>query len=161
MENTNSINASVQIASEQIASEQIASTTSTVVQNMIDTFQVPNKPQDNDILDALNQLFNYIKSIHGDKITPSNIILISSELIQIVEKYKNFTGTQKKMLVINTIKKIVNEQVNTPDEKNAINVVIDSTLPNVIDGFISAINGVMKFTKDKKSKLCKLLSFLC
>ena len=150
MENIDTINA--------ITSEQTASTTTAVVQNMIDTFHVSNKSQDNDILDALNQLYNHIKSIHGDKITPSNIILISSELIQIVEKYKSFTGTQKKMLVINTVKKIVNEQVNTLDEKNALNVVIDSTLPHVIDGFISAINGVMKFTKDKKSKLGRLLS---
>jgi len=130
-------------------------------QNMIDTFNVANKSQDNYLLDALNQLYNYIKSIHGDKITPSNIILITTELIQIVEKYKSCTGTQKKMLITNTIKKIVNEQSNTPGEKNALYVVIDSTLPHVIDGFISAINGAMKFTKDvKKSKVGKLLS-LC
>jgi hypothetical protein len=149
-------------SSTDVATAPSTTATTTVVQNMIDTFQVANKSQDNDILDALNQLYNYIKSIHGDKITPSNIILISSELIQIVEKYKSFTGTQKKMLVINTVKKIVNEQVNTLDEKNALNVVIDSTLPHVIDGFISAINGVMKFTKDiKKSKLGKLLSICC
>lgn len=135
--------------------------TTTVVENMIDTFHVARKSQDNNLLDALNQLYNYIKSIHGNKITPSNIILISTELIQIVEKYKSFTGTQKKMLITNTIKKVVNEQSNTPEEKNALNVVIDSTLPNVIDGFVSAINGMMKFTKDnKKSKLGKLLS-LC
>jgi hypothetical protein len=154
MENTDSTNAP--------ASEQTESITSPVVQNMIDTFQVGNKSQDNDLLDALNQLYNYIKSIHGDKITPSNIILISSELIQIVEKYKNLTGTQKKMLIINTIKKIVNEQVNTSDEKNALNIVITATLPDVIDGLISAINGAMKFTKDnKKNKLGKLLSICC
>ena len=136
--------------------------TTTVVENMIDTFHVARKSHDNDLLDALNQLYNYIKSIHGDKITPLNIILISTELIQIVEKYKSFTGTQKKMLVINTVKKIVNEQSNTPDEKNALYTVIDSTLPHVIDGFVSAINGMMKFTKDiKKSKLGKLLSICC
>jgi hypothetical protein len=154
MENTYSTNAP--------ASEQTESITTPVVQNMIDTFQVGNKSQDNDLIDTLNQLYNHIKSIHGNKISPSNIILISTELIQIVEKYKSFTGTQKKMLVINTIKKIINEQVNTPDEKIALNVVIDSTLPHVIDGLINAINGALKFTKDvKKSKLGKLLSICC
>ncbi len=63
----------------------------------------------------------------GEKITPTNIIIITSELIQIVEKYNNLTGMQKKMLVINTIKKIVNEQVNTTEEKLALIIIVDNT----------------------------------
>ena len=107
------------------------------------------------MLDKLSELYKYIKSIHGEKITPANIVLIASELIQIVEKYKTLTGSQKKMLVINTIKKYVNEQNTTSDEKLALNIIIDNTLPHMIDGFVSAINGLLNFSKKvKKSKLC-------
>jgi DNA mismatch repair ATPase MutS len=109
----------------------------------------------NELLDKLSDLYKYIKSIHGEKITPANIVLIASELIQIVEKYKTLTGSQKKMLVINTIKKYVNEQNTTSDEKLALNIIIDNTLPHIIDGFVSAINGLLNFSKKvKKSKLC-------
>ena len=109
----------------------------------------------NELLDKLSELYKYIKSIHGEKITPTNIVLIASELIQIVEKYKTLTGSQKKMLVINTIKKYVNEQNATLQEKLALNIIIDNTLPYMIDGFIDAINGLLNFSKKaKKSKLC-------
>ena len=108
----------------------------------------------NQLLSTLNELYMYIKSIHGEKITPTNIVLITSELIQIVEKYNDLTGTQKKMLVINTVKKIVNEQLNTSDEKMALNIIIDHTLPCVINGFIDAINNVFAFTKTIKNKKC-------
>jgi len=41
-------------------------------------------------------------------------------------------------------------------DKMAINVIIDSTLPTVIDGLVDAINGGMKFDKEsiKKKFLC-------
>lgn len=79
--------------------------------------------------------------------------MITSELIQIVEKYKNLTGTQKKMLVINVLKKIINEQVTTEEEKIALNLIINNVVPQTIDGFVDAINGVVKFTKDEKTTI--------
>jgi len=112
----------------------------------------------NQLLGNLNELYRYIKSIHQNKISPTNIVLIASDLIQIVEKYNYLTGAQKKMLVVNVIKKVVNEESSYCEEKVALNIIIDNTLPHIIDGFVNAINGMMKFTKDpKKSWLKKLL----
>jgi hypothetical protein len=126
------------------------------------TIVLDNGTSTNTLLNNLNELYQYIKTVHQNKITPMNIVLISSELIQVVEKYNTLTGTQKKMLVINVIKKIVNEESNTDEEKIALNIIIDNTLPLMIDGFISAINGIMKFTKDsKKSKFFKRCLFCC
>lgn len=114
----------------------------------------------NQLLNNLDELYQYIKSVHQNKITPLNIVMITSELIQVVEKYNSLTGQQKKMLIINVIKKIINENNYTSDEKLVLNSIIDNTLPNMIDGFISAINGMMKFSKNiKKSKCSKF--FLC
>ena len=121
-----------------------------------------NGTSSNALLNNLNELYQYIKNVHQNKITPTNIVIIASELIQIVEKYNGLTGTQKKMLVINVIKKIVNEESNTDEEKVALNVIIDITLPHVIDGFVDAINGMMKFAKDaKKTNFLKKCLFCC
>mgnify|MGYP003340223546 CR=1 FL=1 len=123
-----------------------------------DIIVLDNGTSTNTLLNNMNELYQYIKNVHQNKITPTNIVMISSELIQIVEKYNTLTGSQKKMLVINVIKKIVNEESNTDEEKVALNVIIDSTLPHMIDGFVDAINGMMKFAKDvKKTNIFKKL----
>jgi len=115
----------------------------------------------NQLLGNLNELYRYIKSIHQNKISPTNIVLIASELIQVVEKYNNLTGAQKKMLVLNVIKKVVNEESSTDEEKIALNIIIDNTLPHIIDGFVNAINGMLKFAKDPKKSWFKKCLFCC
>ena len=114
----------------------------------------------NQLLSNLNELYQYVKTIHQNKITSINIVMIASELIQVVEKYNNLNGAQKKMLVINVIKKIANEESSTDEEKVALNIIIDNTLPHLIDGFVNAINGMMKFAKETK-KPSWLNKFLC
>jgi hypothetical protein len=111
----------------------------------------------NSLLEIINTTFTYVKSVYGTSITSSNVVIIASSLIQVVEKYKNLSGNQKKMVVISTIKMIVQEQTTmTEPDRLALNVIIDSTLPTVIDGLIEAINGGMKFDKEtlKKKFLC-------
>lgn len=103
----------------------------------------------NDLIDLFNHLYKHITSIHKENITPSNIVILATELIQLVEKYQNLTGNQKKMLVINIIKKYVNEQNGSEDDKKALNLIIDLTLPNIIDNLIKAINGEINFNRAK------------
>jgi hypothetical protein len=118
----------------------------------------------NPMLVKLDELVAYITAIQGvEKITPMNVVIIVDKLVQIVEKYGDLTGTQKKMLVLDAIKKIVNtSQYLNDDERVTLIVIIDLTMPHVIDSIISAINGDMKFTKDKtKSWLSKLFCCGC
>lgn len=105
----------------------------------------------NTMIDTFNQLYAHIKVIHVDKLTPTNVVLVMSELIQLVEKFETLTGPQKKTMVINVIKKMVNEQLDTynEDEKNSVMLIVNTTLPVMINTTINAINGLMKFTKDK------------
>jgi hypothetical protein len=52
---------------------------------------------------------------------------------------------------------VVQEQVSISEQDRlALNIIIDSTLPTVINGLIDAINGEMKFDKEsiKKKFLC-------
>jgi hypothetical protein len=116
---------------------------------------------DNELLNILEEMYKYIKSMYGNQITTSNIVIITTQLIQVVEKYKTLTGNQKKMLVISTIKKLVNETVSNNDEKIALLLVIDNTVPYMIDGFIDAINGNIKFDKEKAKSCIRNIFFCC
>jgi hypothetical protein len=134
--------------------------TDIVKTDIVKTDIVETNNSSNVLLNNLEELYKYIKTIHENRITTLNIILITSELIQIVEKYKNLTGSQKKMLVINVLKKIINEQVTSEEEKLALNLIINNVVPQTIDGFVDAINGVVKFTKNIKPNFFKKI-FCC
>jgi hypothetical protein len=121
-------------------------------------FKIEVKPE-NVLIDGLEHLYSYIRCVHHEKITPTNIIVIATELIQIVEKYKGLTGPQKKMLVINVIKKVVNHQIESDETRKTLNIIIDLTLPIVIDNIISAMNGEIKFNKEKVQSFFK--KYIC
>lgn len=116
------------------------------------------KPE-NVLIDGVEHLYSYMKIVHTAKITPTNVVVIATELMQIVEKYKELTGPQKKMLVINVIKRVVNNQVDTQEIRTTLNTIIDFTLPIVIDNLVSAMNGEIKFNKEKVQSFFK--KYLC
>jgi hypothetical protein len=116
------------------------------------------KPE-NVLIDGIEHLYSYMKCVHSEKITPTNIIVIATELMQIVEKYKGLTGPQKKMLVINVIKKAINSQIDSQETRNILNTIIDFTLPSVIDNLVDAINGNIKFNKEKVQSFFK--KYIC
>ena len=121
------------------------------------TKKIEVKPE-NMLIDGIEHLYSYIKCVH-EQITPTNIIVIATELIQIVEKYKDLTGPQKKMLVVNVIKKIVNAQTISQETRTVLNTIIEFTLPTVIDNLINAINGNIKFNKEKVQSFFK--KYIC
>jgi len=108
------------------------------------------KPEPNSFLIKLEQMVEYIKNTLGDeKITATNIVIISTNLMHIVEQYKDLTGSQKKMLILDTIKKVINQNVNDPQERISLMLIVDMTLPPMLDTLVTAINGGLKFEKDK------------
>ena len=64
------------------------------------------------------------------------------------------TGAQKKMLILDTLTKVINEQyINSENslDKQLLFMLIDSILPHMIDTLVSSINGDNKFSKSIKS----------
>lgn len=106
---------------------------------------------ENSMLSMLDELYIYSKSVidTGD-ISTNTLIILMNKLVQIVEKYKILTGQQKKMLILDTLSKIVNENIDNDQEKVDLLFFITSILPKIIDTIVSAINGDMKFSKDIK-----------
>lgn len=108
------------------------------------------KPEQNSFLIKIEQMVEYIKSTLGDnKITATNIIIITTNLMHIVEQYKDLTGSQKKMLILDTLKKVINQNVSDAQERISLMMIVDMTLPHVLDTLVTAINGGLKFEKDK------------
>jgi hypothetical protein len=114
---------------------------------------------ENVLVDGVESLYNHVKSIHHEKITALNVIYITTELMQLVQKYKELTGTQKKLMVVNVIKKLINSQVDCPEDRLALTIIVDTTLPIVIDNLIDAMKGNLKFDKDKTVSFFK--KYLC
>jgi hypothetical protein len=132
--------------------------------DIIDPVKTENKIElkpENVLIDGVEHLYSYMKSVHHEKITAVNIVVIATELMQIVEKYKGLNGPQKKMLVINVIKKIVNSQIDSQETRSALITIIDFTLPIVIDNLVSAINGNIKFDKEKVKSFFKKYFCCC
>ena len=118
-------------------------------------------PEPNSFLIKIEQMVNYIKTTIGDKqINATNIVIISTNLMLIVEQYKDLTGYQKKMLVLDAIKKYINENVSDVQERISLMIIVDMTLPQVLDTLVTAINGDIKFEKDKVNSGFKQL-FCC
>ena len=123
------------------------------------------KKPENTLLFKLEEMVFYIKSVLGnDKITATNLVVITTNLMHVVEQYKDLTGYQKKMLIIDTIKKVINDTVgdniNDTEERIFLNTIVDLTVPPLIDTLVSAINGNIKFEKDKIISFFKKL-FCC
>jgi hypothetical protein len=119
------------------------------------------KPEPNSFLIKLEQMVNYIKSTIGnEKINATNIVIISTNLMLIVEQYKDLTGYQKKMLILDAIKKYINQNVSDVQERISLMIIVDMTLPKVLDTLVTAINGDIKFEKNKVSFGLKQL-FCC
>ena len=138
--------------------EQTLSQVETIATSIIEKVESigNNLPDKNSLLFKLDSLYIYVKSLLGsDKITPLNIIKIINDLMQIVETYKGLTGNQKQMLILNTLKKLVNDQYSdlsttSPEietERALLLMIIDHTVPNIINTLVSAINGDIKFSK--------------
>ncbi len=142
-----------EVKTEEVKTEEVKTNDDIIIAPSENNDKIEVRPE-NILIDGVEYLYNHIKSIHTENIDVTNIISIVTELIQLVEKYKNLTGPQKKMLVINVIRKLVNNQDISEHDKNTINIIIENTLPIVIDNLISAINGKLSFNKNK------ILSFI-
>lgn len=107
-------------------------------------------------------LIEYTKSILGSgQITPLNFIMIVNSLMKEIETYKELSGPQKKMIVLDTIKKLINENYNEvysesaamsqeyEKQKQILLIIVEQTGPYIIDNLVLAINGKFKLAESR------------
>lgn len=83
----------------------------------------------------------------GDSlVTKENITTIVINLMQLVEKYPDLTGEQKKKLVIHVVKNFIKDKTDN-EEEEVLLTFVDIFLPTLIDTLVSV---------DKKKIVIKL-----
>jgi len=88
------------------------------------------------------------KAVQGHEISPGNITILVTLCMQAVAKIPELSGQQKKRFVIDLIKKIIGDLENvSKEDKQAYHVLIDFTLPGLIDALVSASKGKFDFKK--------------
>lgn len=101
-----------------------------------------------------NKLYDSITLLTGNtKITTSNIVFITTNLMQIIEQYSKLTGPTKKDIIIGVVKLYVLEHLNGDEEKGLL-MFIDAFLPSVIDIIISVDKKEMVIKIHKGLKSC-------
>lgn len=105
---------------------------------------------DSYIIEGLYTNFDQLmKNMKVDKIKPENMVNITLNLMQMVERYPTLLGYQKKELVIYTLKKFAINHFEGEDETYAL-ILMDTLLPSVIDSIISVDTGKIVINIKKK-----------
>lgn len=100
-----------------------------------------------------DKLYLQLLSIIGiNKLTPSSIVIITAQLMQIISTITTMSGIQKKELVISVLNRFIIEKMGDNEESQAVKTIIYATLPTIIDTYVSI---------DKKELIIKIKSCWC
>ena len=102
---------------------------------------------DADLIDALHE--ELADAVGDREITPESIIQIATIAMAMVARQKDMSGADKKALVITLLKYLVKHSNMKRKDRQAVRMVIDTTLPITIDLLIGAGNGEFDFKKMK------------
>lgn len=123
------------------------------IKELLNSFNLNgNEICNNNIINISNVFDPIIETIYGDivikiidfinnflsnnKITNENIMYIIIELMKFIEIY-DIENVDKKEIVIYSLKKYINENINKVEEYNNINILINKYLNHIIDIIIS------------------------
>ena len=114
-------------------------------------------PSQDEIVLVYNQIKDWVDKT--DKPDASNIIVLVTLLIKCVENVAaDKAGAYKKNLVLTVLTKVINESKLEPDAKLALMVLVQTTIPIMIDTMIGIANEKIDLGKIK-TKLSKCFCF--
>ena len=93
---------------------------------------------------SFDRLYEKLESLDEEGLSLSNISGIVVSLMQFTQNIGGMTGSEKKQLVIDVLKKRVLETVEDTELSTGLNMFIDFTLPSIIDSFVALNNGETK-----------------
>lgn len=109
--------------------------------------------------DAKQKLGDALKfELKDNELSPDNVVSVTLTLMKTVEGFSTLSGAEKKQLVLDTIKLFITSnstEGSEPNKYSALIVLLSTTLPIIIDSFVS-IDKQGLFNGNKKS-----LCFFC
>lgn len=111
-----------------------------------------NKARDN------KQIFqeSYIKLLNtlGDKITFANIVNVITRSVEIVDKYKELTGLEKKLMVVKMVTTLIEKHEYDETLKKSLIDLLNTVGVTVIDTIVYASKGKLAINLKKCQKKC-------
>jgi hypothetical protein len=87
---------------------------------------------------AAERLYEELKKIIGNrKLNSSNVVVVLLSLMQSVEQYEDVRGVQKKALILDALNHLIDDQISNTQEAMEMKLLVQLTLPTVIDTFVS------------------------
>lgn len=87
------------------------------------------------------------KSIVNKQFTAANFVVLVTLVMQIVEKFPTLSGSDKKVIAVQVIKRLIMEIPMPEGDKAAIELIVETTLSKTIDFIIAAASGEFDFGK--------------
>lgn len=108
------------------------------------------------INNAVSRLYEDAKDIYSkQEITLLTIVNILTASMIIVENYEDISGLQKKQVVIDFLNKIVEDHVEGEEDRVALIMFINMSIPVVIDSLISVDKQELQIkAKETVRKFC-------
>ncbi len=145
----------------------LLNTISTVIPGIIDTIiaaskgklkeqlKNPKNPQYN-VRPSFDKLYDRVETMIGTReVTVSNVVMIATSIMSILQRYPSLTGPEKKQLVIDILTKFVTGSKIIPDDSKQIVIsMIQLILPTVIDIVASVAKGSMSKLFKSARKCC-------
>jgi len=92
--------------------------------------------------DAVNMIYDRIReTIVNKKVTLSNVMIIVSSAMKIMEEFTNLTGQEKKNIVIAAVKRAIGEIPMSDNDRIAAELMIDYVLNRMIDVIVGVATG--------------------
>jgi hypothetical protein len=109
-------------------------------------------PKDiSEVTPLVDQVYDDVrKSIVNKTFSATNFIVLVTIVMQVVEKLAELSGPEKKEIAIRVIKRLIMEIPMPENEKEAIAIIVETTLSKSIDYIIMAANGELDFGKIKE-----------
>ncbi len=89
-------------------------------------------------LKAVEMLYEELKKVIGNgSLSRSNVVVVLLSLMRSVEQYDDVNGVQKKEMILNALNHLISDQIRDPIEAMELKLLVQLTLPTVIDTFVS------------------------
>lgn len=125
--------------------------------NVIEIKDIKSKTITTDVIDDVSAFLDITTEYNG--LTPQNMILVVTQMMSIVAKYKQLSGNDKKKIVLTLIKNKILELDVEDGVKKIMLIMADEVVPDTIDVLVDISKGRYKFKYIPK--VIKYMKKLC
>jgi hypothetical protein len=102
------------------------------------------KLEEHSELDTQKLVVDELRAVLNGVISTSTIMSATLHGMLFLKKFTNLSGSQKKAILINSLKVLVDQSCMSAEDANTANLILSLAVPEAIDSIVSAANGEIK-----------------